>query len=236
MLKRSLKGWGKLVRKVPWSPVTHELASLIAVTLVKSGHADMAVAVMLSFSSLLRISECFALKVKDVAFRGDARLGSLAQRFPASLYLRQTKTGADFWAQVQHHDVTELLQQHLHTRKGPDSMLFSFKKDAFRSRFKQAVRACGIPFRLVPHGLRHGGATDAFARGVRLDDILLLGRWAVMSSARHYIQFGAALLMDNMLDPALAAVANLFASRLVESFALAALSATALRSQGRRRR
>jgi integrase len=236
LFKRSMKGWNRLVRKVPWAPITFELASLIAATLVKSGFADMGLAVLLSFSSLLRISECCSLRVKDIAFRGDSRMGSLAAAWPATLTLKHTKTGDDMWARVRHEEVAALLRSHLSPRPlDREAPLFLFTKETFRKRFKQAVRAAGIPLRLVPHGLRHGGATDAFARGMSLEMVMMLGRWAVTSSTRHYIQMGPALLMDKDLDQALADLGSLFMRNLVLTFALASSAVAPLRLQGKRR-
>ena len=46
------------------------------------------------------------------------------------------------------------------------------------------------------HSFRHGGASRAFLEGRSLDAIMLRGRWAAQSSARHYIQAGRQMLLS----------------------------------------
>ncbi len=233
LLDRSIKGWAKLVRKTPWLPITHELAALLAVQLAKQGDAGVGVAVMTSFSALLRINECLNLSADNVAFTGDSRLGQLGSFWPASLKLGQTKTGDNMWARVQHKDVAELLRSHIASRPA-GAKVFDFSDSTARKRLKQACEALGLSQRLVWHGLRHGGATDAFVRGVPLEDVMMLGRWAVTSSTRHYIQHGAALLLDRDISKENARLGALFRTRLLDAMALAA--AQAPRRQGWRRR
>jgi hypothetical protein len=173
--------------------------------------------------------------VQNVAFTGDARLGKLSAFWPVSLKLAQTKTGDNMWARVQHADVAELLRDHLKSRPASaNAKVFDFSASTARKRLKQACLALGIDERLVWHGLRHGGATDAFVRGMPLEDIMMLGRWAVSSSTRHYVQHGAALLLDRRVSPRLAELGELFRDNLLVAVAHAARLAP--RRQGWRRR
>ncbi len=232
-LSRSLKGWSKLVRSKPWAPIHHELAALIAVQLVKLGRRDMGLAVMLGFSALLRISECVGLFVEDVCLVGDRRLGALSVRSPASLRLRKTKTGDNFFAQLRHSDVAQLLADHVKTRPA-GAKLFDFTVDQLRTQFARACRLLQLNGRYVFHGVRHGGATDAYAKGMSIEDVLFLGRWAATKSARHYVQFGRSQLIALHVSQSNADRGALFASRLVQAFALAASQARP--QQGWRRR
>ena len=52
----------------------------------------------------------------------------------------------------------------------------------------------------MPHSLRHGGASGDFLiwGGSRLEEILFRGRWASVTSTRHYIQMGPALMAASM--------------------------------------
>ena len=91
--------------------------------------------------------------------------------------------------------VRELLRQLLNrVPEGRDQFLFP-STSQFRRCFKQACSYLGLSPAYVPHSLRHGGATHDHLRGLTVEDILRLGRWASTKSARHYIQSGRALLL-----------------------------------------
>lgn len=232
-LAQALRGWSKVARKRPWLPITREMTAMIATSLARAGRKDIGTAVLVMFSGMLRISEAVNLLVGDVAFAGDARMPSLSQRFPAYLSLRNTKTRDIADAPVRHPDVAALLRDHLANRPlQASAKVFPFSADTLRRHFRSACDALGFSSRpgsprLVPHGLRHGGATDMhFAMGASLDDVLHAGRWAATSSARHYIQAAKALAVDLVVSAAAAATGAFLWTHLLVAFSRAAASAT----------
>ena len=60
----------------------------------------------------------------------------------------------------------------------------------------------------VWHSFRHGGASRAYLEGRDMSAIILRGRWAAESSARHYVQAGRQMLLALALPPAVATLAS----------------------------
>ena len=59
----------------------------------------------------------------------------------------------------------------------------------------------------VWHSFRHGGASRAFLADREMSEIIVRGRWAAESSARHYVQAGRQMLLALALPPSIAALA-----------------------------
>ena len=74
-------------------------------------------------------------------------------------------------------------------------VLFPGGSSKFRKEFKRACSELGLSSKYVPHSLRHGGATRLHLQGVRVEDIMVRGRWASSKSGRTYIQSSRAVLM-----------------------------------------
>ena len=96
--RRAIRGWSKATPPTPWAPLTWDLTVTIAVQFARAGRMDFAVATVLAFDCLLRISEFCNLQVSDVAFPGDLRMGAGFDE--AALRLRSTKTGPNKSAQA----------------------------------------------------------------------------------------------------------------------------------------
>ena len=99
---------------------------------------------------------------------------------------------------------------------------------ALRAALSRALRVLGAGgpewntrgLHFVWHSFRHGGASRAFLAGREMSAIILRGRWAAESSARHYVQAGRQMLLALALPPSVAALAA-----RVERVGLAALVA-----------
>ena len=189
----SIKGWTRLAPSVSHPPLTWDLTVLLATVLVRVGATDLACGVLLAFDCLLRLSELLNLSNDDVARPGDPRWTSTLSG--VCLRLKQTKTGKQQWVQVRHVFVANWLLSILAARL-PKARIFGFEASVARGLFKSAVAELGLPPAIVPHSLRHGGATALHLAGMSMEDILLRGRWSSVKSARTYIQVGKALLLD----------------------------------------
>ena len=91
---------------------------------------------------------------------------------------------------------------------------------AFYRHFKHACADLGLSKSYVPHSLRHGGATHDFLRGLSLEDILHIGRWASIKSARHYVQEGRALLLSTSVPRDISALSRVLVPRILLAMSL----------------
>ena len=213
--RQALRGWRRLKPPTPFPPLTWDLTVLLAVSMAKAGWVDTALATLVAFDSYLRIGELCSLSFDDVGFASERRLG--ARQAPAAFHLRRTKTGPNRFAELRDPHLAKCLQRWIAKRrrgaKGPGlsqptaHLVFGQRPSTFRRRFKRAAAAIGLSPRYVPHSLRHGGATRDHLAKVPIEEILRRGRWASTSSARHYIQSGAALLLEATVPPATRALA-----------------------------
>lgn len=202
----ALKGWSRLNPAVSYPPLTWDLCCLIAFRLAAGRQWSLAVATLLAFDCLLRVSELVGLRVGDVADSGDPRIGT---RFSGmALRLRHTKTGPNQWVIVRSPAVVSLLRTLLReSSASPETLLFPVTSDVFRRRFKKACSQLCLSDGYVPHSLRHGGATALFIAGEGVEDIMLRGRWTSNKSARRYIQAGPSLLLQQRVPPTAASLA-----------------------------
>jgi integrase len=192
--RQQLRGWRKSTVKNPHPPLTWGLACAIATRLALTGHIRYAVGLLLSFDCFLRVGELVALRREDIAIPGEARVDDGYDKL--GVRLRQTKTGPNKFVSVHFESVASLLRDVvLDTKKG--GRLFPFSASSFRYHMKKACRELGLSDRYVPHSLRHGGATYWFTvLGKPINDVMTRGRWAVVKSAEHYIQSGAAIMLS----------------------------------------
>jgi integrase len=194
----AMRGWEREQPSVPHQPITWEALAAMAVTLASWRLPAEGLACLLMFRSLLRISEVCALRISDVVFPGDARVGSAFPKNIVGLRLRTTKTGNEKFAQLDDSAVIALLKVYVGRRRrqgaGEGSFLFGFLPGGLRTAFKAAAHSLGL-VGYTPHSCRHGGATDLFLRTEDIELVLIRGRWASTKSARHYVQSGRSLLL-----------------------------------------
>lgn len=216
----AIKGWNKIAPTSSYPPLSWDLACVIAVRMVLTGNLRAAVGVLLAFDCYLRVGELCELKREDIADVKDSRLDS---KVPARMHLRlrHTKTGPNKWVYVEDQAVAQMVRLLLDNTK-PGRYLLPYSTDQFRQLFKSTCAQLGLSSKYVPHSLRHGGATRDFMRGVKVEDIMLRGRWASSKSARTYIQSGPALLLATKVPADVAQLGRLFASDLVFSLSAAA--------------
>ncbi len=79
--------------------------------------------------------------------------------------------------------------------------LFQLTYAQLRAQFRMALRFVGLAGgRVGFHSIRHGGATTLYLKGHTLDAIAHAGRWRSLTTARRYVQQGAALLSELRLS------------------------------------
>jgi integrase len=226
--EQHLRGWSRLRPSMSRPPLTWPLVTLIAVTMAMNGYGEGALASLVAFDALLRISELTALRVRDISSPTDprrGRIGSLRGRSGVEaavsghvlLRLAVTKTGRNQWVELTNVSVEALLLQHISGRQG-DEVVFNLllshhRRDAaraYRHALRVVCRGLGLEgHHFTPHSLRHGGATHALWHlRQSIETVMLRGRWQSMSSCRTYLQAGRAQLLQQSVDPAILALAE----------------------------
>jgi len=207
--RRSLRGWTNLRPPQAHPPITYGLTCVVAAELSRMGHPGAAVAALLSYDCYLRISEMSALRCRDLSRIRELTSGEGQVReweFTGTLVsLAHTKTGNDQSVAIRRPQVEALLwdwSDYVFRQTGNvNARLFPDPRH-FRDLFRKAQENLGWDVEgrggFVPHSLRHGGASGDFLiwGGARLEEILFRGRWASVTSTRHYIQMGPALMAD----------------------------------------
>jgi integrase len=205
----SMVGWVRNHPSAPYPPLTWELAVAIAVKLAAKGRKRMAVGLLLSFDSWLRVGEMVRLEKEDFTVASDLRLGAEYSR--PGLRLGKTKTGTEQWVEPLHKGVVCLTIVAQSTEPGG----FSFSEAVFRREFKSACGELGLSKFYVPHSCRHGGATRAFLLGRDVRDIMARGRWKSQKSCERYVQAGRAILHTLQAPAGLAELGLLLSKNLV---------------------
>jgi hypothetical protein len=214
MSKKALRGWDRQRPHRAWSPLSWELTCCIACQFASYGRIDLAIATVLAFDCMLRIGELSALRVADISHH------ELQDR--AGIRLRTTKTGDDKFAKIRKPPVRKLLLWWLEQRRGR-TFLFDFNADTYRRGFRAVCQTLGMDSTFVPHSLRHGGATELWLETEDLHLVMIYGRWASESSARHYIQDGAALLDRRKFAAHILKAGDLLSADIVAALSLAVL-------------
>ena len=183
--------------------------------LAKNGEVDCALATLVAFDALLRVSEVTAIRICDVSAPEDIRRGSSFTSSSLSssssrvcIRLATTKTGRNQWVELYNSDLASLLLRHVDRRllnSSAEDPLFAFPSvrpvEYFRRCFIVTCSALGLDdchFR--PHSLRHGGATHAHMHlDQSIEEVMHRGRWQSNSTCRTYIQSGNAALLTQSL-------------------------------------
>jgi len=203
LARRCAVGWGRLRPPIPAAPMPRALAWACAVLAALDGDPALAVAIVVGFDCLLRISEAALLPASAV-------LDTRAQADPVgrgvSVFLAATKTGRRQAVATSDPEVGDLL-----SRWAASVRLVGAHADApvfpsivaLRAGLSRTLGAFGdLESRGLPftwHSLRHGGASRAYLEGATVADIGLRGRWAADGSIGHYVQAGRQLLLTMSL-------------------------------------
>ena len=236
--RQTLRGWSRKKLSVSHPPLTWEITVLFAVTLSRSGHHGVAVAMLLAFDCYLRVGELLRLRYCDIVLPHDSRMGSSHRTM--AVRLPKTKTGLNQWVSLQNQEVAEILQAwmklshpDLVASSSSTDLVFPYPPSYFRKLLHSVKDVLGMSSTAyVPHSLRHGGATHDFLRGASIEQVMFRGRWAVMASARRYIQMGPALLAAQSVPQQVNELGAVFSRSLVTvlSHTMSTIASVATRS------
>ena len=206
-----LSDWNGVGHAVHWPPLPFPLLFLLAEDQLQRGDVGCALAFMLAFTRLLRISEVAGLRVGDVVFPEDPRFWGVAY---VVLALAHTKTGDDLSAEIRASWLWPMLRTWVHTKAagGAGARLFPSASD-LRAALHASLQALGLAqVGFVFHSFRAGGALYLLNCEVELVEVLRRGRWRRPESARPYLQRLRALAAGRAIPPALLARGAIFAA------------------------
>jgi integrase len=226
--EQSLHGWARLRPSVSHPPLTWPLVTLLAVTMAMNGYGEGALATLVAFDGLLRISEMASLRVGDVSPPSDLRQGGTSSSVGRGgtgsvvsghvlLRLAVTKTGSNQWVELSNSTIENLLLRHVTGRPHSECVfrleLPGHRRNgarAYRHAFRVVCRDLGLEcHHYTPHSLRHGGATHALMHlHQSVETVMQRGRWQSVRSCRIYLQAGRARLLQQTIAPAILSLAQ----------------------------
>ena len=133
-----------------------------------------------------------------------------------AVYLPRTKTGRRQAVRIDSPELAELVVAwRMASERAGVRRLFP-PAASLRASLNRALQVLGAGgpawetrgLHFVWHSFRHGGASRAYLEGRDMSAIILRGRWAAESSARHYVQAGRQMLLALALPPAVATLAS----------------------------
>lgn len=195
----ALKGWEKVMPPNKHPPLTWFLSIAMALRAVSWGYPEIGCAILVGFHLFLRFGELLNIHLSDIADPNDLRFA--AANNDIVIRLRHTKTGTNQGAHVDDPAIIKLIRVlkrvRSSTAKQADPLLFNVSPFLFRRVFGLTVRSWEIPDNIVPHSLRHGGATHALkVQKVSAETVKERGRWASQKAFSHYIQGMEAALLQ----------------------------------------
>jgi integrase len=137
------------------------------------------------------------------------------------VHIRVAKTGKNQTAEVQDEAVARLVRTWAQERKEPEALLFPGGIAAYRKAFNAACQSLGLGDTYVVHSLRHGGATRAYMDHMKIEDVMVRGRWLSNRNARRYIQMSKALLLTSTAPVRTMELGMALAADVVTSFTTA---------------
>jgi hypothetical protein len=192
-----IEGLGRGQVVVQAAPFPKELLMCLVVVMTMAAKAASAVALLLCFCGMMRISEVLGLRHQDVLFPSEHRSGPFVV-----LLLKTSKRGpADGDKIIIDNVLVVRFLERYKARLPPKDALpqqrFCLTSYAtVRKWMRQALVALGFPadaFRALY--CRRGGATCLSLMGVSLQDVMVAGRWASQASCRLYVRKGEVALM-----------------------------------------
>ena len=166
-------------------PMSQDILSAMVVVLLAGGQTDAAMATLLCFTGMMRISEALKLVWSDLIVTPTGCI----------LVLRLTKTGPRQQVSINNAVVTNFVLAH-RGRKKDSAPICGMTYAVFRRLFLQALRALGChTLGFKSHSLRRGGATARLIAGHTLSQIMVDGRWSSEASCRLYLKSVEAQLL-----------------------------------------
>lgn len=184
-----LEGWRSEQPPVQAPPAPESFVYASVTMLLLDDQAGVAIAILIAFCGVLRISEALQLSPSDVVCTPEGVV----------LLLRTTKRGAPQSDRVvlSNPAVVYLCRWRLHwCRKNHSPRLCNVSYFTVGKSLQLCANCFGFGHvRFTTHSLRRGGATALYLHGMPFADIMFFGRWSSESSAKLYIKKADVLAM-----------------------------------------
>jgi hypothetical protein len=188
----ALQGWRKMHSGISWLPVPYVLNLLFAVLLLSTGDEhkiDVAITALIAFHVYSRGGEMEDLNVEDVMMPGDPHnlapsTGALCFVKPKAKKPQTVRMDDPFCIQLTAVQLQRVAARPRRSSRRGGTPLFDFGPNGFLRIYQQAQMWAGYahpPF--VRHSVRHGGATDDYAKHVP-GQFPLMGRTVLDISVR----------------------------------------------------
>ena len=183
------------------SPIPLSLLWGLMVLALATNMGSLAVLLALGYHCLLRPGEMCRLERRHVRLPGNVGWHSSV----GMVVITDPKT-ARTAARVQHvviHDrLVLLLCQAFWGRLLPHQPLSPGNIRGLEGWFRWAMVSLGLKERqFTPAGLRAGGATHDYLAGSPVERLMWRGRWAALSTLKHYVQECASVLATATMPP-----------------------------------
>lgn len=200
-LHRGLRGWERQRPVVKRPPLVRPLAIAMAMRLTVWGYPAMGIAILLAFHCYLRIGELLRVEPWHIVPARSVRTGFTNS--DGFLHIPRAKTGTQQDVPITDSDVawfigiaaraaTSLPQlrhrKQTQTHPSTEVRVFPYRERNFRKLFAECAASFGLPSTIVPHSLRHGGATHDYASNhLTTEQIRIRGRWKMEKAMQHYV-------------------------------------------------
>ena len=194
--KTFLANWTSIIERRKALPLSPSMVRAMAGFALLRGQSGMGLLLLLSFLSLLRVSEALGLEVRDFTFLGTREM---------LLFLRDTKTSrqqnSSESVRIRDHRLCDTMRRLL-AGLPSNTVLFPYQY----GQVQKALTEFGLFFglrneRLTTHSLRRGGASHFFKSCGSYDETQQQGRWAQLRTARGYIDAAVADAQQEALPP-----------------------------------
>jgi integrase len=190
------KSWLKATLRVRALPLTPELVRGLACIALIKRQPQMAAALLVAFTGLLRIGEILSMRADQVNCLRD---NLVIISFPLSKGAQ--RKGSTETVLIRDPSVVRMLRFLKDSLAGPD-LLFGGSYKHYRSFLSEsAAFFCLVHPNLTAHGLRRGGATWHFGVHLSYDKTQSHGRWEHAKTARMYIDEAMAETGQASLPP-----------------------------------
>ena len=191
----TVEGWkaGLDIKQAP--PMSSVVTYAHVALLTAAARLQEAVAVLLCFTGVMRISEVLSLLMGDVLLPDQHQMGQyvvILLRFGKRNAPDATRIVVGLPLVVRW---ITLYKNTVCAGRKSDEKFCSISYSTFRKWFRRASEALGFEGTFfTSHSMRRGGATELVRAGVPVLDTMQYGRWASYSSFRVYVAKGDVLL------------------------------------------
>jgi integrase len=202
---RDIKGWDKAVPEQVRSPMPYTHALLFAAIACHQRRPQVAVWIILSHHTYLRVGEPGQLTIGDVEFPNKER-GE-----PGVLSIQKTKAQTPQSVTFTDDLVVGLLRWLIGARTKPRQRalpLFATTQLQLSSALHGLCEVTQTNPHFTAHSMRHGGASHDYMRNMPMQDIITRGRWKSKDTAEHYIQASRALMIARRIPDQWATMAE----------------------------